>query len=71
MLALIIAQARRATGPVREALQQVADRIQAIALASKQLALNSESLGEVRMSHHLDELCAQIRQGLSRPGVNV
>jgi two-component sensor histidine kinase len=71
VLSLIVAQARRADGPVKEALQQVADRISAIALASKQLALNSESLGQVRMTHHLSELCSQIKQGLSRPGVNV
>ena len=71
VLALVLAQAKRADAPVREALQQVADRINAIALASKQLALSSESLEEVRVTHHLGELCAQIRQGLSRPGVDV
>lgn len=72
VLSLVLAQARRAKEPpVKEALQQVADRIKAIALASKQLALSSESLEEVRVTHHLGELCAQIKQGLSRPGVNV
>ena len=71
VLALILAQAKRADGPVKDALQQVADRIRAIALASKHLALSSESLGEVRVNHHLAELCAQIKQGLSRPGVQV
>ncbi|HET9335685.1 MAG TPA: sensor histidine kinase [Sphingomicrobium sp.] len=72
VLALILAQARRAKDPsVKEALQQVADRIKAIALASKQLALSSDSLEEVRVTHHLGELCAQIRQGLSRPGIKV
>lgn len=71
VLSLILAQAKRAEAPVQEALQQVADRIKAIALASKQLALSSDSLGEVRVTHHLGELCAQIRQGLSRPGVRV
>lgn len=71
VLALILAQARRADAPVKEALKQVADRINAIALASKQLAHSSESLEEVRVTHHLGELCSQIRQGLSRPGVQV
>ena len=71
VLSLILAQARRAEPPVRQALEQVADRINAIALASKQLALSSDSLDEVRVTHHLGELCKQIRQGLSRPGVEV
>jgi two-component sensor histidine kinase len=71
VLALILAQARDADPAVKEALLQVADRIKAIALASKHLALSSESLEEVRVTHHLGELCSQIRQGLSRPGVNL
>ncbi|HYC95418.1 MAG TPA: sensor histidine kinase [Sphingomicrobium sp.] len=71
VLSLILAQAKRADPPVREALQQVADRIKAIALASKQLALSSDSLEEVRVTNHLGELCSQIRHGLSRPGVRV
>jgi two-component sensor histidine kinase len=68
---LVQAQANRSEGPVKEALQQVADRIRAIAMASKQLALSSNSLEEVRVTHHLGELCTQIRQGLSRPGIGV
>jgi two-component sensor histidine kinase len=71
VLSLILAQAKLADGPVKDALQQVADRINAIALASRQLALSSDSLEQVRVRHHLGELCTQIRQGLSRPGVNV
>ena len=72
VLSLVLAQARRTKQPpVKEALQQVADRIKAIALASRQLALSSDSLEEVRVTHHLGELCAQIRQGLSRPGIHV
>ena len=71
VLALVLAQAKRADAPVKEALGQVADRIGAIALASKQLALFSDNLEEVRVTHHLGELCMQIRQGLSRPGVDV
>ena len=71
VLALVLAQAKRADTPVQQALQQVADRIRAIALASKQLAVSSESLDVVRVTHHLGELCSQIRQGLSRPEVSV
>ena len=71
VLALVQAQARRADPVVKEALKQVSDRIGAIALASRQLALSSESLEYVRVDRHLGELCAQLRQGLSRPGVSV
>lgn len=71
VLSLILAQAKHADAPTKDALQQVADRITAIALASKQLALTSESLEEVRVTRHLGDLCAQIRQGLSRPGVKL
>lgn len=71
VLALVLAQAKRADPAVRDALVQVADRIKAIALASKQLAINSDSLEQVRVTHHLGELCKQIRQGLARPEVDV
>ena len=72
VLALIIAQARSADNPtVKEALQQVADRIKAIANASKKLAVASQSLEEVRIADHLDDLCRQIEKGLSRSGVQL
>ncbi len=44
VLALVLAQARRADAPVKQALMQVADRIEAIAMASKHLALSSDNL---------------------------
>lgn len=71
VLALVQAQAHRADGPVKQALLQVAGRIEAIAMASKQLALRSDSLEKVRVSAHLGDLCTQIKRGLSRPGVSV
>jgi two-component sensor histidine kinase len=71
VLALVLAQARRADVPVKQALMQVADRIEAIAMASKHLALSSDSLEQVRVTEHLGELCRQINRGLSRPGVCV
>jgi two-component sensor histidine kinase len=71
VLALVSAQARRADAPVKAALEQVSARIRAIAMASKQLAIGSHSLGEVRASHHLSELCSELQQGLSRPGVSL
>lgn len=72
VLAVVLAQAKAAdSAEVRHALTQVADRIRAIATASRQLALSSESLEEVRVADHLQELCAQIERGLSRDGVRL
>ena len=72
VIALILAQAKQATDPaVKDALQHVAGRIRAIADASKKLALSSETLDEVRVAEHLRDLCAQIEQGLGRPGVEL
>lgn len=71
VMALVLAQAKPAKPAVKEALQQVADRINAIAMASKQLALSSDTLQRVRAGHHLGELCGEIRQGLSRPGIAI
>lgn len=70
VLALVLAQAKAAKEiPVREALQQVADRIRAIADAQRKLAVASQSLEEVRIAEHLQDLCEQIQRGLSRDGV--
>lgn len=72
VVALIMLQAQRAQEPeVKQALQDAADRISAVSLASDQLALRSDDLGTVRLGDHLRELCAQIRRGLSRDGVQV
>ena len=71
VMALVLAQAKQADPPVKEALQQVADRINAIAMASKQLALSSDTFERIRAGHHLGELCGEIRQGLSRPGIAI
>lgn len=71
VIALILAQAKNADPAVKEALSQVADRIRAVADASKKLAISSESLQKVRIADHLDELCRQIERGLSRKGVQL
>ncbi len=72
MLALIQLQARNANNEhVRAALQQIADRIQAIANASKQLAVHSADLGMVRLDDHLCELVQEIERGLSRREIAV
>ena len=72
VLALVNLQARRASDEaVRDALGQVADRIQAIANASQQLAVNSGGLDAVRLDDHLCALVQQIERGLSRHEIAV
>ena len=72
VLAMIHLQAQRSTHDgVREALHQVADRIQAIAQATERLALRSGELESIRLDDHLCGLCEQIERGLSRQNVNV
>lgn len=72
VLSLVLAQARRAKeAPVKEALQQVADRIAAISAVSNKMAIRSGSPEEIEIDEHLRGLCAQIEQGLFRPGVRL
>jgi two-component system, sensor histidine kinase PdtaS len=72
VVAVILLQAQRAKdSAVKQALQDAADRVKAVSLASDQLALRSEDLGTVRLGDHLRELCEQIRRGMSRDGVHV
>jgi two-component sensor histidine kinase len=72
VVALLMLQAQRAQLPeVGQALREAADRVNAVSLASEQLALRSEDLGTVRLGDHLCELVAQIKRGLSHDGVKV
>jgi len=72
VLAMIDLQARRAAdGPVADALRQIADRIQAVAIASQQLAVRSGDLDAVRLDDHLCGLVQQIERGLSRDGIDI
>ena len=72
VLALVQLQAQRSSEPeVKAALQQVADRIQAVNSATEHMALRSENLGTVRLGDHLCQLCEQVERGLSRDGVQV
>jgi two-component sensor histidine kinase len=72
VLALIHLQTQRAREPeVKQALDQTAARIEALALASQQLALRSEDLGSVRLGEHLCSLCARLERGLSSDEVKV
>ena len=72
VLALVQLQAQRSKETeVREALNQVADRIQAVTLATERLGHRSEDLGLVRLRDHLCGLCEQVERGLSRDGVKV
>jgi two-component sensor histidine kinase len=72
VLAMIELQARRTSDAnVNEALNQVADRIQAVANAAKQLAVQSAELAVVRLDDHLCGLVQQIERGLSRKEILV
>jgi two-component sensor histidine kinase len=71
VLSLVSAQAKHAEPSVKEALEQFAGRIRAIAMASKQLAVSSDNLATVNTSNHLGELCGELRQGLTRPGISI
>jgi two-component sensor histidine kinase len=72
VLAMVLAQANSAAdAPVKDALHQVADRIRAIASASRKLAVASESLEQVRIAEHLQDLCDEIEKGLSRRGIDI
>jgi two-component sensor histidine kinase len=72
VLAMIHLQAQRSTHDgVRDALRQVADRIQAVAQATERLALRSGELERIRLDDHLCGLCEQIERGLARQNVNV
>ena len=72
VLALIHLQAQRASHDgVKDALHQVADRIQAIAQATEKLALRSGDLERVRLDDHLCGLCEQIERGLSSQHVQI
>ena len=72
VLAMIDLQVRRSENPeVSNALRQVADRIEAIANATRQLAVRSAHLDVVRLDDHLCGLVQQIERGLSRDGINV
>lgn len=72
VLALVQLQAQRsADSKVRAALQQVTDRIQAIAGASDRLAMRSADLDRIRLHDHLCGLVAQIERGMARDGIDV
>jgi two-component sensor histidine kinase len=72
VLSLVQLQAARAKdGNVKQALQQIADRIMAIAVATEHLAIRCDDLATVRLRPHLCELCSQLERGLARGEVHV
>jgi two-component sensor histidine kinase len=72
VLSLIQLQAARENEPkVRQALQQIGDRILAISVATEHLAIRSEDLATVRLRDHLCELCSQLERGLAHGEVRV
>jgi two-component sensor histidine kinase len=72
VLSLVQLQAvRESDANVKTALQQVADRILAISVATEHLAIRSEDLATVRLRDHLCGLCTQLERGLGRGDVHV
>ncbi len=72
VLAMIRLQAKASNNAeAKAALDQVADRIQAIGEASQRLAVDSSSLGAVRLDDHLCGLVKHIERGLSRDGIDL
>lgn len=72
VLALVQLQAQRSPeAQVKAALQQVADRIQAIASASERLALRSGDIDRVRLNEHLSELIRQIERGIAHEEIEI
>jgi two-component sensor histidine kinase len=72
VLSMVLLQSRRsADEKVRLALQQVADRIEAVAAASQQLTVHSQGLEGVRLDDHLCGLVSMIERGLSRDEIKV
>ncbi len=55
----------------KEALERTADRIESVALVSRQLAYSSEDLKTIRLDDHLRDLCAQVERGLSRREIQI
>ena len=72
VLSLVQLQTAREQDPdVKRALQQVADRILAISVATEHLAIRGEDLATVRLRDHLCELCSQLERGLAGGDVRV
>ena len=72
VLALVQLQAQRSgDAKVKSALQQVADRIEAIARATERLASNSSDIELIRLDDHLCELVQQIERGMARDGIRI
>lgn len=62
-------QAGKAGGEVREALQEAAERLQAVSAVYATLAPSSQGLGAVRLHDQLEEMCGQIRRAILPEGV--
>jgi two-component system, sensor histidine kinase PdtaS len=72
VLALVQLQAQRSKDAnVKAALEQVADRIQAIASATERLASNSDDIDRIRLDDHLCELLQHIERGMARDGIRI
>lgn len=72
VLALIHLKAQRSQdADVRNALQQISERIKAIATVTERLSVRGQDLSTVSIRAHLCDLCEQLEQGLAADGISV
>ena len=66
VLALVQLQAQRSDDPnIKMALNQVGERIGAIAAATAHLAPQAEDISSVRLAEHLGKLCDELKRGFA------
>ena len=71
-LALIrLQQQRSEEASVQLALEQVANRIGAVAVATEHLSRPEDPLSTIRLNDHLTRLCSELRKGLTWDGVQL
>jgi two-component sensor histidine kinase len=64
-------QASKASGEVKAALREAAERLQAVSAVYATLAPSSQGLASVRLHDQLDEMCGQIRRGILPEGISL
>jgi len=72
VLALVRLQKQRSKkSDVHEALEQVAGRISAVAVATEHLSRPEDPLSIIRLNEHLTRLCGELRKGLTWDGIRL
>jgi two-component sensor histidine kinase len=68
---LLLQGNRSASSEVRAALNEAAERLQAVSAVYAALTPSSQGLAAVRLQDHLEEICGQIRRGMLAEGVSL